>query len=62
MNGLAVIVWTYLIGWKLIGGMLIGKVMPNHLISHAQPSNNCQVHWWCHWFFYWCNCFYCTFS
>ena len=27
MNGLAVIVWTYLIGWKLIGGMLIGKVM-----------------------------------
>jgi hypothetical protein len=32
MNGLAVIVWTYLIGWKLIGGMLIGKVMPNHLM------------------------------
>lgn len=32
LNGLAVVIWTYFIGWKFIGGILIGKIMPNHLI------------------------------
>lgn len=32
MNGLAVIVWTYPVGWKLIGEVLLGKAMPKHLI------------------------------
>ncbi len=30
MNMLAVILWTYFVGWHLIGGMLIIKAMPNH--------------------------------
>lgn len=36
MNGLAVIVWTYLVGWKLIGELLLGKAMPKHLIIVAK--------------------------
>lgn len=31
INGFAVILWVYLVGWQLIGGVLIGKIMPNHL-------------------------------